>query len=393
MNEMPKALHFGAGNIGRGFIGYLLNKSGYEVTFVDISKEIVDNINKYKKYNVIILKEPVEKEEVKEVKALHIEEEDKVLDAFVEADVVTTSVGVSNLSSIGERLKKYLKIRKEKNQKPLDIMACENALFATDILKESVIKEEDSDFITYLNLKVGFPNTAVDRIAPTIKMDKEFPIDVAVEEFFEWDIEKNKIKGNLQIEGAELVADLKPYIERKLFLLNGAHATTAYLGYLKNYNYIHEAIKDERIRTIVKGMQEEISIALSKKYEVDKESLMAYAEKVIKRFENPYLQDEVTRVGREPLRKLSSGDRLVAPLKLCNEFGITPNFILYGIAAGLLFDYKEDIQAVKMKEYIEQFGIKKAISIITGLEEESDLVKEIEKRYFELKNQYKKGVL
>ncbi|KUK08255.1 MAG: Mannitol-1-phosphate 5-dehydrogenase, partial [Caldanaerobacter subterraneus] len=131
MSKMLKALHFGAGNIGRGFIGYLLNKSGYEVTFVDISKEIVDNINKYKKYNVIILKEPVEKEEVKEVKALHLEEEDKVLDAFLEADMVTTSVGVSNLSSIGGRLKKYLKARKEKNEKPLDIMACENALFAT----------------------------------------------------------------------------------------------------------------------------------------------------------------------------------------------------------------------------------------------------------------------
>ncbi|HBT48625.1 MAG TPA: mannitol-1-phosphate 5-dehydrogenase [Caldanaerobacter subterraneus] len=382
---MLKALHFGAGNIGRGFIGYLLNKSGYEVTFVDISKEIVDNINKYKKYNVIILKEPVEKEEVKEVKALHLEEEDKVLDAFLEADMVTTSVGVSNLSSIGGRLKKYLKARKEKNEKPLDIMACENALFATDVLRERVVKEEDDDFITYLNLKVGFPNTAVDRIVPAVKIDKELPVDVAVEEFFEWDIEKNKIKGNLQIEGVELVDDLKPYIERKLFLLNGAHATTAYLGYLRGYTYIHQAIKDDNIRAIVKGMQEEISTALSKKYDVDKESLMAYAEKVIKRFENPYLQDEVTRVGREPLRKLSSSDRLIAPLKLCSEVGITPNFILCGIAAGLLFDYKEDAQAVKMREYVEQFGIKKAVNVITGLEEESDLVEEIEKRYFELK--------
>ncbi|TCO66357.1 D-mannitol 1-phosphate 5-dehydrogenase [Caldanaerobacter subterraneus] len=385
MSKMPKALHFGAGNIGRGFIGYLLNKSGYEVTFVDISKEIVDNINKYQRYNVIILKDPVEKEEVRGVKALHLEEEDKVLDAFLEADVVTTSVGVSNLSSIGERLKKYLKARKEKSEKYLNIMACENALFATDVLKESVVKGESDDFISYLNLKVGFPNTAVDRIVPAVKVDKELPVDVAVEEFFEWDIEKNNVKGNLKIEGAELVDDLKPYIERKLFLLNGAHATTAYLGYLKGYTYIHQAIKEESIRAVVKGMQEEISTALSKKYDVDKESLMAYAEKVIKRFENPYLQDEVTRVGREPLRKLSSEDRLIAPLKLCSEVGITPNFILYGIAAGLLFDYKEDTQAVKVREYVEQFGIKKAVSVITGLEEESDLVEEIEKRYFELK--------
>lgn len=140
MNNMLKAVHFGAGNIGRGFIGYLLYKSGYEITFVDISKELVESINNYKRYNVIILKDNVEKEEVKNIKAIHIEDEENLSKAIVDADIITTSVGANNLKSIGEKLRNYLKIRKANIDKPLNIMACENALFATNILKNSILE-------------------------------------------------------------------------------------------------------------------------------------------------------------------------------------------------------------------------------------------------------------
>ncbi|ABY95570.1 MULTISPECIES: mannitol-1-phosphate 5-dehydrogenase [Thermoanaerobacter] len=387
---MLKAVHFGAGNIGRGFIGYLLYKSGYEITFVDISKELVESINNYKRYNVIILKDNVEKEEVKNIKAIHIEDEENLSKAIVDADIITTSVGANNLKSIGEKLRNYLKIRKANIDKPLNIMACENALFATNILKNSILEKGDKDFIEYVNQKIGFPNTAVDRIVPNVDIKKELPIDVAVEDFYEWDIEKKAIIGDLNIKGAELVDDLEPYIERKLFLLNGAHATTAYLGYLKGYKYIHEAIQDDFIRNIVSKMQEEASIALSKKHNIKIDNLREYSNKVIKRFKNSYLKDEVVRVGREPTRKLSGNDRLMMPAKLCYEIGITPKFILYGIAAGFLFDYKEDPQACKIQDDIKNFGLEKTISKITGLEENSDLLHEIVKKYKELKETFRK---
>lgn len=382
---MLRAVHFGAGNIGRGFIGYLLYKSGYEVIFVDISKKLIDNINNYKRYNIFILGDNIVKEEIKDIKAIHIDDEENLSKAIINADIITTSVGVNNLKGIGKKLIKYLNERSINNNKILNIMACENALFATNILKDSIIENCDLDLLRYIDQKIGFLNTAVDRIVPNVNIEKELPIDVAVEDFYEWDIEKNAIKGELNIEGVELVENLEPFIERKLFLLNGAHATTAYLGYIKGYKYIHEAIQDNFIKDIVSKMQDEASLGLNKKHNIEIESLKEYSNKVIERFKNSYLKDEVLRVGRDPVRKLSGNDRLVLPARLCNEAGKVPTHISYGIAAGFLFDYEGDARAQEIQNDIMTLGINKAISKITGLDENSELLMNIVNKYEELK--------
>lgn len=382
---MKKAVHFGAGNIGRGFIGSLLYKSGYDIYFVDVFKELVDNINKFKSYNIFILGNDIKKEVVDGVKAIHIDDEENLLKAIADADVITTSVGVNNLYGIGEKLAYYLERRFEKNDLPLDIMACENALFATNILRDSIYKNSSEILKAYLDEKVGFPNTAVDRIVPNVDIEKETPIDVAVEEFFEWDIEKDAVKGDFDIKGCELVDDLEPYIERKLFLLNGSHATTAYLGYLKGYKYIHEAILDDTIDKIVRNLQLEASFGLNNKHKIGMDKLKEYSDKVIERFKNPHLKDEVVRVGRDPVRKLSNGDRLVSPAKLSFETGLMPENILYGIAAGFAFDYKDDPKAMEIQESINTLGLEETVKKVTGLDE-TILIDKIVKKYKELKS-------
>lgn len=385
---MLKAVHFGAGNIGRGFIGSLLYKSGYEVLFVDISKELVDNINKYGKYNIFVLGNNILKEEVKNVRAINISDDEDLSDAIYNADIITTSVGVNNLQSIGKLLAKHLK-RRVKNSKSLNIMACENALFATNKLKDSVLDNVDTEVLNYINSNVGFPNTAVDRIVPNVDIKKESPIDVAVENFFEWDIEKNAIKGNIDIDGAELVDNLEPFIERKLFLLNGAHATTAYLGYLMGFKYIHEAIRDKTIEKIVVELQKEASKGLNSKHNIPLESLSEYSNKVIERFKNNYLKDEVVRVGRDPIRKLSNNDRLVSPAKLCLKLGVIPYNLAYGIAAGFAFDYQNDKSAVEIQDDIKKMGIRKTVIKVTSLEEDSSFINEIVNKYEELIKKYR----
>jgi mannitol-1-phosphate 5-dehydrogenase len=386
-----KAVHFGAGNIGRGFIGYLQYKSGYDITFVDISDFLVDAINKYKRYTVITLSTSENKEEVKNVSAIHLNDTEALEKAISEADLITTSIGANNLTSTGNLLRELLEKRVKVNKKELDIIACENALFATDILKKAIFDGASGELTEYLQEKVGFPNSAVDRIVPNVNIEKELPIDVAVEDFYEWDIEKDKIKINSGIKGAEYVDKLGPYLERKLFLLNGAHATIAYMGYLKGYKFIHEAItKDELIRNTAIGFHNEGITALSTKHGINVEELNNYSKKIIGRFENPYLQDELSRVGRDPIRKLSANDRLVTPLKLCRELNIKANNILTGIAAGFLFDAEDDEKAQRIQNDVKTKGIAKTLSAVTGLPEKDAIVAESVKRYKELKAEYRK---
>lgn len=380
-----KAVHFGAGNIGRGFIGYLQYNSGYEVTFVDISDFLVDAINKYKNYTVITLSTSENKEKVENVKAIHLKDTEALEKAISEADLITTSIGANNLASTGNLLRGLLEKRVETNTKELDIIACENALFATDMLKKAILEGASDKLVAYLEEKVGFPNSAVDRIVPNVNIEKELPIDVAVEDFYEWDVEKDKIRVNSDIKGAEYVDNLGPYLERKLFLLNGAHATIAYLGYLKDYKFIHEAIKDEEIRNTVVGFHNEAIKALSVKHGIDVNDLNKYSKKIIGRFENAYLQDELSRVGRDPVRKLSGNDRLITPLKQCSELNIEANSILTGVAAGFLFDAADDEKAQGIQNDIAKNGLESTISAVTGLSLEDSLVASIAKKYQELK--------
>lgn len=382
-----KAVHFGAGNIGRGFIGYLLYKSNYDITFVDIFDRVVDDINKYKRYTVTTLSTSPNKEKVENIMAINLKDSNSLEKEILEADLITTSLGLNNLKNTGELLRGFLKKRSEVSKKPLDVIACENALLATDVLKKAIFDGADENLKEYLEKYVGFPNCAVDRIVPNVKLKRELPIDVAVEGFYEWDIEKNKIKVNNNIKGAEYVEKLDPYLERKLFLLNGAHATIAFLGYLKKYKFIHEAIKDEEIKKIIVGFHKEAVQALSIKHKININILKEYSNKLLKRFENEYLKDDVTRVGRDPVRKLSLNDRLITPLKLCDNLKIDFNDILYGIAAGYLFDYKEDEKAQQIQKIIKEDGINKAIADISQIKEGEYLNNMIADRYKELKEQ------
>lgn len=383
---MLKAVHFGAGNIGRGFIGYLLSKSGYEITFVDVFESVVNDINEYKEYTVITLSDDKNQEKVSNVSAINLNDKKSLCKQIIDADLVTTSIGANNLAGTGKMLKEFLMARMENNKKPLDIIACENALFATNIIKEAILEDASSDFKAYVEETIGFPNSAVDRIVPNTKMKKECPIDVAVEDFYEWDIEKGPIKVNKDIQGAEYTENLAPYLERKLFLLNGAHATIAYLGYLKNYNFIHEAVNDPFIREVVLGFHSEGVKALNIKHNMDINVLEGYSKKIIKRFENVYLQDVVSRVGRDPIRKLSFNDRLISPLKICIEYNIDCPNIITGIAAGFLFDDKEDPKAEYVQNSIKEKGLKDTIIEVCGLSEGNATIEAIVGKYNELKS-------
>lgn len=376
---MLKAIHFGAGNIGRGFIGQLLYKSNYEITFVDLFDGVVNDINKYKEYEVTTLSDVKKQDKVMNVKAINLKDTKTLKIALMDADLITTSIGANNLKSTASFLKEVLLERQKKNSEGLlDIIACENALFATDIIKETILEDSNEDFRNYLNEKVGFPNSAVDRIVPNTKSVKKSPIDVAVEDFYEWDIEKNKIKLNKNIVGAEYTENLEPYLERKLFMLNGAHATVAYLGYLKNYEFIHEAVEDKEIRETVLEFHKECVQVLNLKHSMSIESLENYGNKIVKRFENFYLQDVIARVGRDPMRKLSNKDRLISPLKLCLKFNKKYSEISKGIAAGLLFNAEDDEKAVEIQAAIKEFGVKNAIEKVTELTDENAINKIVE---------------
>jgi mannitol-1-phosphate 5-dehydrogenase len=372
------AVHFGAGNIGRGFIGSLLAQSGYEVVFVDVNEEVVSLLNEKKEYRVLIADENGKEEVIRNVSAVNSQKEsDKVIHYLTEADLVTTAVGPNILPIISSILTEGLRKRLSVNQNPLNIIACENMIGGTTFLKEKVFEKISEEEKSLFEKNYGFLDCAVDRIVPNQKNID--PLAVTVEPFFEWVVEQKNVVGDIpNVKGMQLVDDLMPYIERKLFTVNTGHAMAAYLGYNKNLQTIKEAMDDQEIYSDVQKALNESGAALVKKYGFNENEHKKYIEKIIHRFTNPSISDEIVRVARSPIRKVGANDRLMKPAKQYYElFKEVPAGLTKGIAALLLFDFKDDPEAVELQETIKKAGIEGALSQYAQLEKDHPLAEAI----------------
>ncbi len=365
---MRKAVHFGAGNIGRGFIGLLLSQSGYELTFVDINPELINAINTYKEYTVRIVSEKCEELKVTGIQGLMSSQEDQVTKAIASSEIVTTAVGPKVLKNLAPTIALALRLKITENlTQPLNIIACENMIGASESLKEEVFKHLQPEEITKLKNIVGFPNAAVDRIVPP-EDDSNDLLSVSVEPYFEWVVNKNGFVPPIpSIKGMQVVTNLEAYVQRKIFTLNTGHAIAAYLGYVKGYRTIREALEDQQVYKIVKGAMEESGKYLIHRFGFSPKEHSEYIEKTLERFQNPYLEDSVVRVARQPIRKLGPQDRLVFPAKEALRIGVTPRNISKGIAAALKFDWQGDEEAVVLQAMIKEKGVKKVIAQICDI--------------------------
>ena len=275
---MKKAIQFGAGNIGGGFIGGLLSNAGYHVVFADVNEAILNGINNDKQYKILVKDVECFEQTITNISAVSSISED-IIKEIEEAEIITTAVGPLVLKRIAPTIAKGIQARKNNgNKNYLNIIACENAV---------------------------------------------------------------------------------------------------------EYKTVDESIKDEKIATIVKAAMQESGQGLVKKHGLDLEAHYKYIDKILNRFKNPYLNDDVKRVGREPLRKLSSKDRLVNPLMTAKSYGISVDNLIIGVGAALHYDNPEDAQSVELQQTIKDLGVKEAVKKISEIEDE-ELLNAIETSYQKL---------
>ena len=200
-------------------------------------------------------------------------------------------------------------------------------------------------------------------------------MDVLVEPFFEWIVETSQVKGDRpDVSGITYVEDLGPYIERKLLTVNTGHSAIAYLGYARGKATIHDALEDDSVHDTVSEALEETGLLLAWEYGFDREELREYRQKVLARFRNPRISDDVSRVARSPIRKLGREERFVSPALRLLELGHRPVHLATVIGAVLRYDYPEDEQAAELQETISAEGERSALARYAGIEEDHPLV-------------------
>ncbi|KZZ87538.1 mannitol-1-phosphate dehydrogenase [Ascosphaera apis ARSEF 7405] len=371
MSDTKKAIHFGAGNIGRGFVGEFLHESGYEVVFVDVMDQVIEALQKTPSYTVTEISEDGERKlKIENYRAINSKTHmDDVIREISTAAVVTCAVGPNILPRIAPAIAAGIDQRKpEDYSRPLSVIACENAIGATDTLHKYILEKTPESRKQSLPERARFANSAIDRIVPAQAPNSG--LNVKIEKYYEWVVEQKPFGefGHPDIPAIHWVDDLEPYIERKLFTVNTGHATAAYFGYVRGKKWVHESLADPEIRQRVHAALKETASLITAKHNISAEEQQKYVDAIIARISNPALEDHVVRVGRAPLRKVSRKERFINPAAQLAEMGKPFDALLNAFEQALHFqDVEGDEESIQLGALLKKFNAEELTGKLTGL--------------------------
>ena len=353
-----KLVQFGAGKIGRSFIGQVFSRAGWEVVFADIDEQLVKLLNKKQYYNVVIKREDQSDEirRIGPVRAVDGRDAAAVAMEVAGANIVGTSVGKNALPKVVPVIAKGLAIRQKLETglnsesihgSPLNIIIAENDRAAPALFRSVLSAEMGPDYP--LNKHVGLIETSIGKMVPIIKTAdlSADPLQLFAEEYETLILDKCEFRGSLpDIPALYPVDPIAAYVDRKLFIHNLGHAAAAYLGYAASNTIltIPEAFTLPYVEESVRSAMNEAADALVKEYpqtqypgSYSRNDLSAHIEDLLFRFKNRALGDTIHRVGRDLRRKLAREDRITGAMLLCKKHQLPFNTIAKVYRAALTF--------------------------------------------------------
>jgi len=375
----PLAVQFGAGHIGRGFMGELFSQSGYRTVFIEVDGTIVEAMNRRGSYEIHHITsasdEPIT---ITGVRAISASQADAAARAVAGASLACTAVGVRVLRAVAPTLARGIALRiASGSAAPLNVITCENLVGAGRVLRDLVWVELERASggspplgRDQFDARFGFVEAVVSRMVPIVPDDirRRDPLWVACEPYARLPVDATAFRGPVpHIIGMEPVDHILAYQRRKLASHNMSHALGAYLGYPAGHEFIWQAMADPKIVAAVRGAMDETGRALCSRFAFPAAVQRAYEEDLLERYRNRALGDQVRRVGADPLRKLGAEDRLIASARLCLEEGIDPAHVILGIRAALAYDHPEDPSAVRLQEMLRTGGLAHVLREVCGL--------------------------
>lgn len=293
---MKLAIHFGAGNIGRGFIAPVLQENNYEVVFVDVNKELIEQINLLQRYKVKSISLNASSDIfVKNISGLLLDDEEFLNEKLAKADLITTSVGPKFVKDI------FNLVSSTKTEKIQTFIAFEN------MYRASTSNSTESDLS-----KLVLIDAVVDKIVPPQNITS---LDVIVEEYGSIILDNNVNTKPLNESKIVSYSNYEHEFYKKLWLLNGLHLKLAYFGLSRNIKYIHEILSNQEGLDFAERAIDSLSKAYSL-FSNSTEDLKDFKQTILNRFSMPEIQDEVTRIARNPQIKFSKDERFERPLRL-----------------------------------------------------------------------------
>ena len=377
---MNSAVIFGAGNIGRSFIGNIFSSNGIKVTFIDANLELVNKLNIKKEYRIVIKRNNKTDEEilVSNIDAVHSSETDRIVECLTACDICATSVGQGSLPKIIPVIVEGIKIRKRQSLPPLDIIIAENlrngAAFFRELFREKGLSGNEA----------GLIETSIGKMVPIMTEGDlaDDPLVLNAEEYNTLILDrkgfKNKVPDFPEIMAVE---NISAWVDRKLFIHNLGHAAAAFLGFEKypDRQLIADVLEDDSIKLQVGDVMLQSAEALLMEYPLDftRQGLSEHIANLLFRFQNKALGDTVFRVGRDLKRKLGRDDRVLGSLGLCLKHNLSNKAIIDIFYSAIKFkatnqngeSFAGDIPFL---DDINELGIDEALIKLCGLDPVGD---------------------
>jgi len=344
MPDQQSIVIFGAGKIGRSFIGQIFGLAGYQVVFVDIDRDLVDALNQRKSYPVVIRAE--KKEEVllvPNVSAVNALDTAAVEKTMAEASLVAVCVGKNVLIKIMPLLAGGIRKRYEKDPElPLDIIIAENMRDAAGQMQDWLVPLLPQNYP--LDRLLGLAETSIGKMVPIIPDEEQQkdPLRVFAEPYNELILDGTVFKGDIpDVKELAPKTNIGAWVDRKAFVHNLGHATAAYKGayHHPRAKYMYEILRDEQVFDFTRRVMLQASGILIAYYPEDytMQELEEHIDDLLHRFRNRNLGDTVYRVGHDLERKLGPGDRFMGIIRMAEQHRMDFNMILEAMAYGFLF--------------------------------------------------------
>jgi len=332
-------VQFGAGNIGRSFVGQLFARAGYEVVFVDVDPVLVAELNRRRGYRVEVHDDPPGELLVEHVRAVDGHDREAVARELAEADLAASAVGPGALPHLLPALAAGLLARGER---PLDFIIAENLRGAPQLIREGLAGLLPPGYP--LAKRLGLVETSIGKMVPIMPeaVRRQDPLLVYAEAYNTLILDRRGFLGPVpEVPGLDPQDNIAAYVDRKAFIHNLGHAAAAYAAYALDPGlvFLWQAMARPQVSGLAGRAMGESAQALLAEYpgEWTPEELGEHSADLLRRFANRALGDTVYRVGRDLPRKLSPGDRLVGALRLQQRHGVDPAATCTAIALALRF--------------------------------------------------------
>ncbi len=338
-----KIVIFGAGKIGRSFIGQLFSLGGYEVVFCDVFQPLICELNIRRNYNVVIKSDTEEVINIQNVRGVNAYDHEKVAEEVATARILAVSVGLHGLNGIFPLLAEGLKRRYDLNSHvALDIIIAENMRDADDFFRAHLnpLLPQEYPF----DKLIGLVETSIGKMVP-IMLNKDIEADILqvfAEPYNTLILDKRGFRNAVpDISGLAPKENMKAWVDRKLFIHNLGHAAGAYYGFMQNprNNFMYEVLTDPEVFHKTRAAMLQSADILMMKYpgEFSKVDLTLHIDDLLIRFQNKALGDTVFRVGCDLMRKLAAEDRLSGAIKAAITYNLPYDKILNALICGFHF--------------------------------------------------------